>query len=183
MPILGIIASSKLAVTSAFESIATATSTGSSTSLTFSSIPSTYRHLHIRGLAFGSGANVLQTRFNGVTTSSYWRHGYYAQSTSNDIARSNAAETAIGLHAASKGVNATYPMTVLIDIFDYAQTGKRKSLISTQGSDLNNAGDSYLNITTGMWTGTAAITEILFRLDNGGAFPNGSTFSLYGIKE
>jgi hypothetical protein len=46
--ILGIIASSKLGVPAgAYESIASATGTGSSATITFSSIPSTYQHLQI----------------------------------------------------------------------------------------------------------------------------------------
>jgi N-methylhydantoinase A/oxoprolinase/acetone carboxylase beta subunit len=55
MPILGIIASSKLSAVGDFESIATVTVGG--TSITFSSIPSTYTHLQIRILVSGPANN------------------------------------------------------------------------------------------------------------------------------
>jgi len=56
---------------SSFESIATATGSGQ-TSVTFSSIPSTYKHLQIRIIARdnsgnGGGSGALRLRFNGDT--------------------------------------------------------------------------------------------------------------------
>ena len=69
--------------TGSFESIATATGTGSSSTITFSSIPSTYTHLQIRGI----GKSVLSTPassdyakmyFNGDTsTANYYAHQLY----------------------------------------------------------------------------------------------------------
>jgi hypothetical protein len=79
--ILGIIASSKLgAPAGAFESIATAVGTGSNTTITFSSIPATFKHLQVRMLAKdthnGGGALVRYTPLviNGDTGANYTRH-------------------------------------------------------------------------------------------------------------
>jgi len=74
-PILGILASSRPAAAAGdYESIATASGTGSNDEITFSSIPSTYKHLQIRGLANASGTNALMAvRLNG-NTSGYARH-------------------------------------------------------------------------------------------------------------
>ena len=65
MPILGLLASAisgnLFAPSGAYDSIATASGTGSSATISFTSIPSTYTHLQIRGIwntttgsAFGS---------------------------------------------------------------------------------------------------------------------------------
>ncbi|NBR25500.1 MAG: hypothetical protein EBU08_17335, partial [Micrococcales bacterium] len=79
MPILGVIASSKLVSTNSYESIATATGTGSSGTITFSSIPSTYKSLqlrfNVRSTTFGSS---LSLRYNSDSGSNYAQHTLYA---------------------------------------------------------------------------------------------------------
>ena len=65
------------AVPLSFESIATATGTGSNSTLTFSSIPQTYKHLQIRVMSRGNAAtdqDNLLIRFNGDTGSNYNSH-------------------------------------------------------------------------------------------------------------
>jgi hypothetical protein len=58
MPILGIIASSKLTVSNSYESIATTTvGSGGSATVTFSSIPATYKHLQVRTLIRSAGSD------------------------------------------------------------------------------------------------------------------------------
>jgi hypothetical protein len=79
-PILGIYASQisghLFAPSGAYDSIATATFTGSALSVTFSSIPSTYTHLQIRGLArTPSGNDQIDLRFNGDSGNNYSMHG------------------------------------------------------------------------------------------------------------
>jgi hypothetical protein len=88
-PILGIVASQNYVRTppSSFESIATATGTGSSATITFSSIPSTYQHLQIRGIARAtSGGETepidLRLYFNGLTTGIYSSHALYGNGSS-----------------------------------------------------------------------------------------------------
>ncbi len=78
--ILGIIASSggAAASTSSYESIASATGTGSSGVITFSSIPATYKHLQIRGIAKDTYAGTFElptrVRFNSDTGNNYTQH-------------------------------------------------------------------------------------------------------------
>ena len=72
MRILGTISSSLQKESPAFESIASASGTGSSATITFSSIPSTYQHLQIRCLLKSTGTSVALSggdlTFNGNTT-------------------------------------------------------------------------------------------------------------------
>ena len=55
-----------------FESIATATGTGSSGTITFSSIPSTFKHLQIRGISRNSANSIgALMQYNSDTGSNY----------------------------------------------------------------------------------------------------------------
>jgi len=55
-----------------YESIASASGTGSSGTITFSSIPSTYTHLQIRGIGRNSYPSTqVNVRFNSDTGSNY----------------------------------------------------------------------------------------------------------------
>ena len=78
---------------SSYESIATATGTGSSATITFSSIPSTYEHLQIRFTGKGTGSAEVDTsiRFNSDTGSNYAWHQVYGYGTS--AAASNGTST------------------------------------------------------------------------------------------
>ena len=71
--VLGSLSSGVAASTTSYESIASyAPSSGSS--VTFSSIPSTYKHLQIRWMAYsGVGVN-LSLQFNGDTGNNYADH-------------------------------------------------------------------------------------------------------------
>ena len=83
MPVLGIVASSILKSSGSFESIATVTGNGVLTSLSFTSIPSTYKSLQIRySVAAPTSAGQLQMRFNSDTATNYWYHETYGNGTS-----------------------------------------------------------------------------------------------------
>ena len=83
--ILGIVASSKLVASGSYESIATFT-LGSSTTVTFSSIPSTYKHLQIRYLArsarTGAATDDLAIRLNSDSGANYARHRLFGDGAS-----------------------------------------------------------------------------------------------------
>ena len=161
---------------SSYESIATVTSTGSSTFLTFSSIPSTYKHLQIRGIANDALGNPLQIQFNSDTGNNYAYHrlqGTGASTASTGVA-SNGDINFIGYAAAS---TSTYGVTI-IDIIDYASTTKYKTLKTLMGYDQNGSGLILLN--SGLWMNTNAITSI--KIIGSGALTSASNFALYGIK-
>jgi len=62
-------------ITGDYESIATAIGTGSSGTITFGSIPSTYKHLQIRSIQrVASGNAYIKVQFNNDTNSNYTYH-------------------------------------------------------------------------------------------------------------
>jgi hypothetical protein len=178
MPILGITASSILKVTSSYESIASFTPTSGS-SISFNSISSNYKHLQIRINTICTSSAALLTTFNSDTGSNYAMHGLFG--TGSAIAVNGSAGTTniqtLGQYA---GTVTTYPNVVIIDIEDYASTSKYKTLRSYGGFDKNTSG-SEVDLVSGLWMNTAAITSITFAL-SGGSYSSGTTISLYGIK-
>jgi hypothetical protein len=181
--ILGILASAGGAAASSYESIATATGTGSSGTITFSSISSGYTHLQLRMLtrdAFATtGIDYVKLRFNSDTGTNYARH---------QLKGDGATATATGaitldnilLYGHPLGSNTANVMgTYVVDILDYASTAKYKTVRSLSGCDLNATGQ--ILITSGLWLNTNAVSTIT--IDAGGTFfTTSSTFALYGIK-
>jgi len=181
--ILGIIASSggAAASTSSYESIASATGTGSSTTITFSSIPSTYASLQIRIIgrsdSAASAGSITVYANNDTTATNYTRHrlscdgatvtAFGAASTSTQLGRVTAASATANI----MGVT-------IIDIIDYASSTKNKTFRSFSGHDQNGSGDVWL--TSGLWMNTAAINRI--DLVIGGNWTTQTSIALYGIK-
>lgn len=181
-PILGIIASSKLVASSSYESIASFNPT-SGASITFSSIPSTYQHLQIRGMARDSGmggADLLTFRFNGDGNTNYSYHllkGTGSSATATGASTMNSPQT--GANSASNNAANIFGVFI-IDIHDYASTTKNKTVRSFGGSD-SNSSDGLIALSSGLWRSTATVSSITIYAPNAG-FVTGSTFSLYGIK-
>jgi len=185
MPVLGIVASQMsghlFAPSGAYDSIATTTvGSGGSSSITFSSIPSTYTHLQIRMFATINAAAGPILRFNSDTGSNYNGHLLYGEGGSSFGAYSYGSGTSINLSWFGQGYNsATSFAGHVIDIFDYADTNKYKTVRSLQGIDRNGTG--MLEFVSGLWRNTAAITSITIPAESS-TFVQYSSFALYGIK-
>lgn len=182
MPIPGIIASSYPRAGTAFESIASATGTGSSGTITFSSIPSTYASLQIRGVArWNTNNDVLQIQFNGDTASNYTSHNLMGEG-STVIATGLANQSQIALTASGYTWDATfYGAPLIIDIHDYASTSRFKTIRTLFGHDQNTT-PSRILLNSGLWRNTSAISSITISTQSGSNFNTATTFALYGIK-
>jgi len=186
MPILGIIASQnyvRIPPTS-YESIATVTvGSGGSSTVTFSSIPSTYTHLQLRAIArcnrSGLGQAGCRIRFNSDTGSNYAFHQLYGNgSLAGSEGYSSQTEMNLGeLPAATAPAN-TFGV-VLLDILDYANTDKYKVMREIGANDRNGAGQIGYN--SGLWLNTNAITSITL-FETVSSWIEYSSFALYGIK-
>jgi hypothetical protein len=166
-----------------FESIATVSvGSGGSTEITFSSIPSTFQHLQIRGIArsnLAANAYSLAIRFNGDTSSVYARHNLLGNGTS----ASAAAEINVGL-AYSLYTMGTTPSNIfaanVVDVLDYKDTNKFKTVRALSGGDTNGTGTVALS--SGLWRSANAITSITLTTGGFGDLLQYSHFALYGIK-
>lgn len=184
-PILGIWASSisgSAADPGAFVPIATTTvpSAGAAT-VTFSSIPSTYTHLQIRGIGRTTGSytqSYVKLEFNGDTTgTNYYSH--YIQADGSSVAAGANAD--ISAHYDIAGANATASVfgAIIFDVLDYSNTNKYKTTRVLGGTDNNGSG--RMNVTSGLWENTNAVTSITLTPFSGN-FVQYSSFTLYGIK-
>ena len=183
-PILGIMASSitksKIA-TGAFESIATATGTGSSGTITFSSIPSTYKALQIRTNFIVSAATTVWVRLNGDTAANYTGHGLVGSQGTATVYGNTGQNYIVfaGMSAGQIGTT-TYPTTAIVDILDYTNTSKNKTVKGISGTEFNATGGE-VDLSSGLWVNTAAITSITIGNTSSANFSTSSTFALYGI--
>jgi hypothetical protein len=169
-----------------FDSIATVTvGSGGAADVTFSSIPSTYKHLQIRGIARKNGANNdtvgVQMTFNGDTASSYNAHFLLGDGSSAVGYTTGASRANIdSLYMAGGGMTANVFGAQVIDILDYADTSKYKSTRQLSGVSSNAASAiDYILFGSGLWRSTSAITSITLTGNN---FVQYSSFALYGIR-
>jgi hypothetical protein len=160
-----------------YESIATVTvGAGGSSSVDFTSIPSTYKHLQLRSMCFGSVDDEnLYIRFNSDSGSNYARH--YLEGNGASASASATAPDTGGVF--SNTSNGTSPYVSVTDILDYADTNKFKTLRSLAGRDKNGSGSIALR--SSLWRSTSAVTSITI-LAGSGTLSSGSSFALYGIK-
>ena len=177
---LGIYASANYPrVTSSYESIATITGTGSSGTISFTSIPSTYKHLQVRwmGKSTSTGTYTALT-FNGDSGASYATHSVYGTG-SNPAATeaySNNSSMSGGFLTASTDTG--FGIAVL-DILDYANTSKNKTLRGLTGRENNGSG--IVALISGLWMSTSAVNRLDITV-NAGSWSTTSSFALYGIK-
>ena len=187
-PILGIYASGQQSsnLPNSYEAIATVTvGSGGASSITFSSIPQTYAHLQIRGIDqqyYGvNDRGYTAVQFNGSTSSIYSRHQLWATGGSPNAYATTANNYGYCGFSALVGPTprSQYFALNIIDILDYTNTNKYKTVRGFGGQDFNGSGD--VGIVTSMWPNTAAITSIVIPGING-TFQQNSTYTLYGIK-
>ena len=165
-----------------FESIATTTLSTSAANIQFTSIPATYTHLQIRGIARTDYAGTpagLNFRFNSDTASNYSYHGFYGNgSTITALNGTSASFGEAGQITGSTKAASIFGVCVL-DILDYANTNKYKTTRSLGGWDSN--GDGQSTFYSSNWRSTNAITTITLSA-GAGNFIQYSQFALYGIK-
>ena len=147
--------------------LATVTLGGTASSVTFSSIPATYRDLIVV--------------FTGASASGS-RQAMYLQM-NNSTANRTAVEmlgTVAGPESythTSGQINyyvATLRATSIIQIFDYSATDKHKTALIRNGT-----ADGDVSAYAHRWGDTSAVTSVRLNLDT--SFAAGSTFNLFGV--
>jgi hypothetical protein len=166
---------------SSFESIATATGTGSSGTITFSSIPSTYSSLQIRiyGRTVASSDN-MAIRLNGDTGTNYTWHELRGDGINvavNGLTGQTYGRCGYAINDTSNGG------VSIIDIIDYSSSTKNKTIRSFAGDDTNGgATNSIIRLTSNLWLSTSAVTSLSIITTGGNSFATNATFALYGIR-
>jgi len=167
-----------------YDSISTATVTsGGTASITFSSIPSTYTHLQLRGILQGANTgstdDTWKITFNSDTATNYSYHEIYGQGTAANTLAGSTVAAVNSYGVPSSGFTSIFAGTI-IDVLDYVNTNKYKTLRGLTGYNSNATTDS-INFVSGNWRNTAAITSITISPISG-SWAQYSQIALYGIK-
>lgn len=170
-----------------FELIERINITSTTASMTFSSIPQTYRHLQIRYIARDTGSstiNNLAGYFNSDTTyTNYYWHLVEGTGTATtaDAIQVSALPLSFGLAPGTSTGSNIFGVGI-IDILEYANTNKTKVFKTLSGMENNGGTNPYIRFASGMWNNTAAITSITLYPQPSGSLAQYSSFALYGIK-
>lgn len=180
--------------TSAFDSLGTVVVGSATSAVTFSNIPATYTHLHIRCLTRGTTASTCPVflRVNGDTATNYSTHQILGNG-SSAYADGHANASYIldgwgGFQSWSGDDLANTFGLGIIDIFDYANTSKFKTARALWGRE-NNASTPVTGrivFESGAWRNSAdPIHTLTFTTDAtsyGINWAPRTEFSLYGVK-
>jgi len=154
--------------TQTYVALATTTLSGTTASVTFSSIPADYRDLVLVTKIGnnGSGAKEISLVFNSDSSnrSRVFAAGYSGGTLSGTASTILAAYNTAGLISSNTA-----------HIMDYSATDKHKTVL------VRNGDTAFTMMQAGRWASTAAINSIELSI-SGASFTAGSTFSLYGIE-
>lgn len=187
MPIIGTIASSyranlDLGAYDPLQSIIVGIA--GTTSITFSNIPSTYRHLQLRYVGqITQNDQVGLMRFNNDSGNNY----RWSQARGNGAVADAYTPPSAG-SSIEMGYNfsttATFTSTIfnasIIDILEYTSTSKTKTVKIFNGVDYNGGG--RVEYVSGLWFATPAAITTISITANAGNFVENSMFALYGVK-
>lgn len=171
----------------AYEQIATVVANGSSSEVTFSSIPQGYKHLQIRYISRSqqntTRPSLLYIRPNG----SYLGTGHYLLGASSSITSGNVTNF-LNSHPAVSGTANSFGSGI-VDILDYTNSGKNPVLRSfsgfTNGGTLGGSGvqsDTPVFLSSNSLNSAGAVTSITITNEGFNNLVSGSRFSLYGIR-
>ena len=172
-------------ITGSMYHIASTTLSTATSTVTFGSIPADYTHLQIRVLSKSTTTSGTDTYgiliFNTDSCANYSYHWLYGNGSTayGDIATAN---TTFALFYDTVRSDTGYENkfgTTVIDILDYGNTNKYKTVRALGGYDSNDYG--FVALTSSNWRNTAAISTATLTLGSGD-FATYSSVSLYGIK-
>jgi hypothetical protein len=159
-----------------YDKIASTNGTGSSSSITISSIPSTYTDLIliVNGATTSSTGNPC-LRFNGDTGTNYSRTNLGGNGSVAFTDRETTANRILligGVYFSS-----TLNTNLIVQIQNYSNTTTFKTTLCRA----NKASDG-VDVNVGLWRNTDAINSLTFFTASGFNISSDSTFTLYGIK-
>lgn len=153
-------------------------SSSSSSSIEFTSIPSTYKHLQIRmSSRITSGAQFLLMEINGDTTATNYNY-HVVEGDGSTVSSSGAASAFCRIGATRNGTN-NFGVGI-VHILDYANTSKFKTVRSIAGVDDRGVGGAIM-MASSLWESTSAITSLKIYGNFSSTLAQYSRFDLYGI--
>jgi len=159
--------------TPTYTPLANVTLGSATSSVTFGSIPATYRDLICVVVATGSTTLQGRIRLSGDTGSNYNNvrmSGSGSATSSNELSNQTSGFLSVIAQATTTGA-----LQMNINIMDYSAIDKQKTIISRADQAVNGT-EAFAN----RWANTAAVTSVQI-LTSTGNWAAGSTFALYGV--
>jgi hypothetical protein len=161
-----------------YEPISTQTLSSAASTVTLSSIPSTYTDLVVVFNGSNSVGNDSYLLYvNGVITGSLYSAKYLEGDGST--AYSSSWQSRNDIPVARGGSSTLGADMVTVNIFSYSSSSVFKTFISRYS--LGGTVGARASVTVGLYRSTNAITSVTFK-SGGGNIAVGSTITLYGIK-
>ena len=160
-----------------YEKIATTTLGSANSTITFSSIATTWTDLRLVIVAFQGSGNNIALRFNSDSGSNYSRTRLIGNGTSATSTQAT-SDTEIDLNR--EALSSTNPSLYEIDIFSYAGS-TYKTLLAASNEDRNGSGSVVRAV--GLWRDTTAINSITITSLSADTMGAGTSATLYGIKK
>jgi hypothetical protein len=157
---------------------------GGSSTITFSSIPSTYTDLYLVSSTriASTATTAFLAQFNSDTTignySIRYLEGNGASASSSTLTPSVAGIWAGNVTLSTDTANTFANSSLYIPNY----TSSNQKSTSTDAVSENNATTTYADLVACKWSGTSAITQIDLKLTGSASFVQYSTAYLYGIK-
>jgi hypothetical protein len=168
----------------AYDSLASVTLSATTAGITFSGIPTGYKHLQVRAIARSAQAGTLEdflVRFNSDAGNNYVGHALTGNGSSAGatISGSTSTNTLYQALVAGNNLSANIFGSVIMDILDYENINKHKTVRTFGGVD-DNSTNGFISLRSGLWMNTSAITSIT--ISGTSSWLANSQFSLYGVK-
>lgn len=156
---------------------------GGASSIEFTSIPGTYDDLWLAVSArtnYSYFSDRIDIRFNGTSTN-------YSYTTLDGVSgivttsrAGNQAQIRLDITPGSTATASTFSNSFLY-IPNYANTSYHKQVIVDGGIENNSTSNYYMQLSSGLWRNTAAITSVRLAPQTGPNFVQYSQATLYGI--
>lgn len=164
----------------ALELISTQLLSSTTSTVTFSGIPSTFKHLQVRITARQDTSYTVSSllmRLNSDSGSNYSWHRLQAGGGSvSSGAFTSQSQMGIGVSTDAGSTSNAFG-GFIVDILDYANTNKNKTVRTLGGFAVSS---NVIELKSGAWYNTSAVNALSFTGD--GSYVAGSRFSLYGVK-
>jgi hypothetical protein len=165
-----------------YEPINTTTLSTAASTITFSSIPSTYTDLRVvinGGISSADYNTFVRVGDGSVDTGSNYS-ATFVETRSGTSAASGRFSSASYMQLDYYGSMSTTNSTLTVDFFNYSNTTTNKTALSRYGNT-TSASYSGAGALVGLWRSTSAINIITFSV-GAANFNAGVTATIYGIK-
>lgn len=169
-----------------YEHVASITGTGSTGTIEFTSIPSTYTDLVLVSNCYstdpyhGALVSFIQVGNGSVDTGSNYSNTFLTGNGSSASSSRYSSDTRlIGMYASTAQSGNAGRSSCIMNFMNYSNTTTYKTVLWRENINGDGAG-VYAQV--GLWRSTSAINRIKIVLNIGESFDSSTVFSIYGIK-